>query len=190
VDINQHIPDIGHLERSAVTWNKGETMAPTSPAALADVMIREFISGDEIAFRRLNEEWILRHFGSLEARDEEIVYDPQRKILDRGGRIFFAVVGGDVIGCCALIAAGPGECEVAKMAVTHYAQGLGIGRRLLETVIAGARASGARILHLETNRKLTPAIRLYESVGFQHLPPERFAPSPYTRCNVQMELHL
>jgi len=165
-------------------------MVPTSRAAQADVMIREFMPGDEIAFRRLNEEWILRHFGPLEGRDEEIVYNPQRTILDGGGRVFFAVVGGEVIGCCALIAAGPGEYEVAKMAVTQYAQGLGIGRRLLESVIAGARASGARTLHLETNRKLTPAIRLYESVGFQHLPPERFAPSPYTRCNVQMELRL
>ena len=165
-------------------------MATISRAAQADVMIREFMPGDEIAFRRLNEEWIVRHFGSLEGRDEEIVCNPQRIILDGGGRIFFAVVRGEVIGCCALIAAGRGEYEVAKMAVTQSAQGLGIGRRLLESVIAGARTSGARSLHLETNRKLTPAIGLYESVGFQHLPPERFAPSPYTRCNVQMELHL
>ncbi len=155
-----------------------------------EVTIREFVSGDEAAFRRLNEEWLLRHFGSLEARDEEIVGDPRRTILSGGGRIFFAVRNGEAVGCCALIATGPGEYEVAKMAVTQPAQGLGIGRRLLESVIAGARASGARILHLQTNRKLTPAIRLYESVGFQHLAPERFIPSPYTRCNVQMELHL
>jgi len=165
-------------------------MAPSSSAAQPEVTIRAFVSGDEAAFRRLNEEWILRHFGPLEARDEEIVSNPQRNILDAGGRIFFAVRGGELIGCCALIAAGPGEYEVAKMAVTQSAQGLGIGRLLLESVIAGARASGARSLHLETNRILTPAIRLYESAGFQHLPPERFAPSPYTRCNVQMELHL
>jgi len=165
-------------------------MAPSSRAAEPAVTIREFVSGDEVAFRRLNEEWILRHFGPLEARDEEMVCEPQRMILDGGGRIFLAVRGDEVLGCCALIATGPGGYEVAKMAVTQSVQGLGIGRRLLESVIAGAQASGARLLHLETNRKLTPAIRLYESVGFQHLPPERFAPSPYTRCNVQMELHL
>ena len=47
-----------------------------------------------------------------------------------------------------------------------------------------------RRLYLETNRKLALAIRLYESVGFRHLPPERVVPSPYARANVYMELDL
>jgi putative acetyltransferase len=94
------------------------------------------------------------------------------------------------VGCCALMAMGEGEFEVAKMAVTEAAQGLGIGRRLLEGVIAEARAAGARRLYLETNSKLTPAVRLYESVGFQHVPGERVVPSPYVRANVYMEMAL
>jgi len=155
-----------------------------------DLIIREFTAGDEIAFRRLNEEWIVRLFGSLESRDAELITDPRRHILDPGGRIFFAILRGETVGCCALIAAHSGEYEVAKMAVTESCQGTGIGRRLLEMVIAAARAAGAVRLSLETNSKLTPAIRLYESIGFRHLPPERFVASPYTRCNVQMELQL
>ena len=83
----------------------------------------------------------------------------------------------------------PGEFEVAKMAVTESFQGAGIGRRLLEKVVAEARASGAHRLYLETNRKLAPAIRLYESLGFRHIPPERVVPSPYARANVYMELY-
>jgi hypothetical protein len=35
---------------------------------------------------------------------------------------------------------------------------------------------------------LTPAIRLYESQGFRHLPPERIVPSVYARADVYMEL--
>jgi len=155
-----------------------------------DLIIREFIPGDEPAFRRLNEEWIVRLFDSLESRDAELIRDPRRHILDPGGRIFFAILRGETVGCCALLAGHPGEYEVAKMAVTESCQGAGIGRRLLERVIAEARASGAARLSLETNSKLTPAIRLYESVGFRHLPPERFVTSPYTRCNVQMEVQL
>jgi GNAT superfamily N-acetyltransferase len=154
-----------------------------------EVTIREFLPGDEGVFRRLNEEWIVRHF-VLEAKDTEALADPQGNILDRGGRIFFAVRNGEMLGCCALLAMGSGEYEVAKMAVTEAAQGQGIGRRLLEHAIAAARADGATVLHLETNRKLTPAIRLYESVGFRHLPAERFVPSPYARSNVQMEMEL
>ena len=159
----------------------------TSPAA--DITIREFTPGDEPAFRRLNEEWINRYF-AMEPKDEEALADPQGHILDGGGRIFLAVRDGETIGCCALLAMDPGEFEVAKMAVTESARGSGIGRLLLEATIAAARAMGATRLFLETNRKLVPAIRLYESLGFQHLPPERIVPSPYARSNVSMELHL
>jgi GNAT superfamily N-acetyltransferase len=155
-----------------------------------DVTIREFLPGDEGAFRELNEEWIIHYFGQMEAKDEDAVADPRRSIADDGWRIFFAFHEGRAVGCCALVPAGPGDFEVAKMAVTASCRGAGVGRRLLETVIAAARAAGARRLHLETNRKLTPAIRLYESAGFRHLPAERFVPSPYARSNVQMELPL
>jgi len=129
--------------------------------------IREFRPGDEAAFRRLNEEWINRYF-VLEPKDEDSLADPQRTILDRGGRIFLAILASEPVGCCALLAVAPGEFEVAKMAVTKSSQGAGIGRRLLEKAITEARASGARRLYLETNRKLVAAIRLYESLGFTH----------------------
>jgi putative acetyltransferase len=158
-------------------------------SAQVEVTIREFVPGDEVAFRRLNEEWIIRHF-TLEPKDLEALKEPARTILEPGGRIFLAFHQGDAVGCCALLAMKPEEYEVAKMAVTESCQGTGIGRRLLETVIAEARASGAARLYLETNRKLAPAIRLYESLGFRHLPPARITPSRYARANVFMELNL
>jgi GNAT superfamily N-acetyltransferase len=151
--------------------------------------IREFTAGDEAAFRKLNEEWIVRHF-ALEHKDEISLADPHGTILAHGGRIFLAIRDGRPVGCCALLAMAPGEFEVAKMAVTESSQGAGIGRHLLQRVITEARASGARRLYLETNRKLAPAIRLYESIGFRHLSPERIIPSPYARADVYMELNL
>ena len=42
----------------------------------------------------------------------------------KGGRIFFAVLNGEPVGCCGLAATGPGEFEVAKMAVQPARQGL------------------------------------------------------------------
>jgi GNAT superfamily N-acetyltransferase len=158
----------------------------TPQTALA---IREFQPGDEADFRRLNEEWIVRYF-ALEPKEKELLANPQGLILDRGGRIFLAVRDGEPVGCCALLAMGPGEFELAKMAVTEAHRRAGIGRRLLERAIAEARGLGARRLYLETNRKLTNAIRLYESLGFRHLPPERIVPSPYVRADVYMELFL
>ena len=156
-------------------------------AASLDLTIREFQAADEAAFRRLNEEWIVREF-VLEPKDQYSLADPQGTILDRGGRIFFALRDGETVGCCALVAMSPGEFEVAKMAVTLASQGGGVGRQLLEKVVAEAKASGATRLYLETNHKLTPALRLYEAVGFRRLPPDRIVASPYARADVFMEL--
>jgi len=154
-----------------------------------DIEVREFQDGDEAAFRRLNEEWIVRYF-KLEAKDEYALTNPRETILDHGGRIFFAVRAGECVGCCALLAIGSGEYEVAKMAVTASAQGSGLGKLLLQSTIEAARVAGATRLYLETNHALTPAIRLYESLGFRHLAPERVVPSAYERADVFMELVL
>jgi len=154
-----------------------------------EVSIREFSPGDEVAFRQLNEEWIVRHF-ALEPKETEMLADPRGTILERGGRIFLAVRDGQTVGCCALLVIAPGEFEVAKMAVTESHRRAGIGRQLLQRVIAEARALRTHRLYLETNWKLPAAIRLYESLGFQHLPPERVVPSVYARANVYMELFL
>ena len=152
-------------------------------------VIREFEPGDEIAFRKLNEEWIERYF-HIEPKEAIVLANPRSKILDPGGKIFFAFVDGQCVGCCALRRMSDSEFEVAKMAVTPDFQRAGIGRKLLRVVIEAGRASGARRLYLETNHILTPAIRLYESMGFRHMPAERIVPSEYLRADVYMELLL
>ena len=165
------------------------SMGESTGTSNAVLRLREFEAGDEDAFRRLNEEWIVRYF-KLEAKDEYAFANPRETILDRGGRIFFTVRGDDVLGCCALVAMGPGEFEVAKMAVTPRARGAGVGRFQLEAVVAAARTAGVKRLYLETNHALTPAIRLYEGVGFVKVPEERVVPSPYARADVYMEMWL
>jgi putative acetyltransferase len=151
--------------------------------------IREFEPGDEASFRKLNEEWITRYF-RIEAKDKEALADPQSSILASGGRIFFATSQGQRVGCCALLRRSADEFEVAKMAVAPLFQGSGVGRKLLEAVVEAARAAGVRRLYLETNHILTPAIRLYHSVGFKPIPPSRIVPSPYARADVYMEMLL
>lgn len=73
------------------------------------------------------------------------------------------------------------------MTVTPAVRGLGLARRLLEACEAAARTDGASLLYLETNSALKPAIALYESVGFLHLPAR---PTPYARADVFMEKRL
>lgn len=153
------------------------------------IEIREFRTGEEGKFREMNAWWIEEYF-RMEEKDEQVFADPQGKILDTGGKIYFALVDGEILAACALLRMGPGEYEVAKMGVAQGRQGGGIGRTLLEKVIAQAKQLGAHRLYIETSYKLIPAIRLYESLGFQHIPPERLTPSPYQRADVFLELLL
>jgi len=74
------------------------------------------------------------------------------------------------------------------MAVREDLRNQGIGKALLAHVIDAARILGARKLTLGTNSKLTNAIHLYESIGFQHLDPAKLEPSPYKRADVFMEM--
>ncbi|MFI4934389.1 MAG: GNAT family N-acetyltransferase [Caulobacterales bacterium] len=139
------------------------------------------------AFRALNEAWINRYF-ALEAKDAEVLGDPQGKIIDGGGQVLFAQADGEIVGCCALIRLGDGAFEVAKMAVADSHQGKGLGRALMAACVERARAAGARRLYLETNSVLKPALSLYRSFGFQEIEPAE--PSPYARADVAMELIL
>jgi ribosomal protein S18 acetylase RimI-like enzyme/DNA-binding MarR family transcriptional regulator len=135
-------------------------------------------------FYRLNAEWLERFF-HIEEVDHRVLSDPEGSILAGGGRIFFARSGDRVLGTCALMQEEPGVFELTKMAVDPAAQGLGIGRKLIERAIAEFKSMGARELFLETNTKLAPAIRLYESVGFEHQPAVREG-THYSRANVYM----
>lgn len=131
----------------------------------------------------LNRAWLTEGGFVIEAKDDKAIGDPQAAFLDGGGRIFIAEAGGEPVGCCALIRI-EGGFEVSKMTVSPRLRGQGLARRLLQACEAAARASGAATLYLETNSALKPAIALYESEGFVHLPPR---PTPYARADVFME---
>jgi putative acetyltransferase len=152
------------------------------------VHFRTFRPGDEEPFRRLNEDWIKRYF-AIEPEDAAILADPRRHILEPGGQICIAEQDAAAIGCCALVAMGPGEYELAKMTVSEAARGQGVGRQLLEFAIAEARRMGVRRLYLESNKRAEAAVHLYEELGFRHLQEPRHA-SKFARADVFMELAL
>jgi putative acetyltransferase len=167
-----------------------QVMSDQQSVSLPQIEIRPLqMDEDATAFRTLNEEWITRYF-TLEAKDREILGDPEGKILNHGGHILMAWLGHQAVGCVALIPMGDGVYELSKMAVSPEMRGLGIGRRLLLDAIALARRIGARSLFLGSNSKLQNAVHLYESVGFRHVPAETIPDMPYVRANVFMDLPL
>jgi putative acetyltransferase len=152
-----------------------------------EVLIRLFVPGDGQAFRDLNMAWLTAFF-HVEAKDEATLSDPKGTIRAPGGQILLADIAGRTAGCVALLAMEDGAYEVAKMAVAPEAHG--VGRRLLEAAIAWARERNARRLYLESNARLAPALRLYESAGFRHLSPQVRPVSSYARADVFMEMSL
>jgi GNAT superfamily N-acetyltransferase len=87
---------------------------------------------------------------------------------------------GHPIGCGALkLHAAETPAELKRMWVDPSSRGLGVGRRLLETLEALARENGVRVLRLETNNALREAIELYCRAGFVEVAP--FNDEPYAR---------
>ena len=148
------------------------------------VEIVEYTPVHQQAFRQLNEEWISKYF-RMEESDYKALDHPQEYIIDKGGHIYIGLYKGEPVAACALIRMDDGGFELAKMAVSPKAQGLGIGYLIGKACIEKARRVGARRVYLESNTALKPAINLYHKLGFRKA---AGPPSPYERCNIQMEL--
>lgn len=150
------------------------------------ITILPYVAAHAAAFRDLNRAWIQRYF-VVEPHDDEMLNDPEGYILAPGGHILVAVAptSGEVVGTAALLRDGPDAYELAKMAVADAWQGHGIGRALGAAALAKARALGARRVWLESNRRLTPALALYQSLGFVEVP---LVPTPYARADIRMEV--
>ena len=153
------------------------------------MVIRPFRdASDAEAFRTLNEEWISTHF-VLEAADRRQLSDPVGAYLEPGGEILVAESDGVVVGCVAIVPDGTGAWELSKMAVAPAIRGQGTGRLLLVAAIDRARALGAPSIFLGSSTELGPAVHLYETLGFVHVPPETLH-MPYARASVFMRLEL
>jgi ribosomal protein S18 acetylase RimI-like enzyme len=96
----------------------------------------------------------------------------------RRGRVFVAERDGAVVGVVALSPPGApgqavaqtGEAELSRLAVSTPARQLGIGRALVGHCHELARASDWSAIALWSRRYQTAAHRLYESLGYRHLP--------------------
>ena len=152
------------------------------------IQIVPYQPAHQAAYKALNEAWISAYF-TMEPSDYHALNDPEGYILSKGGKILVALLNGEPVGVCALIKMHNSiyDYEMAKMAVSPKTQGKHIGWQLGQASIETAKALSASILYLESNTVLQPAINLYRKLGFQVI---KGYPSPYTRCNIQMELVL
>jgi DNA-binding MarR family transcriptional regulator len=86
------------------------------------------------------------------------------------GEMLVAYLREEPVGCGALKHFGGGVTDIKRMWLAESARGLGLGRRLLETLEQRAARSGARTVRLETSDLLVEAVALYRSAGYREVP--------------------
>jgi ribosomal protein S18 acetylase RimI-like enzyme len=152
----------------------------------ANIDIVPYSSNLAAYFTRLNLAWLNKYF-VVEPIDEQMLSNPQDYIIDKGGLVFFATTGEEVVGTFALLKESDGVYELSKMAVAEDHQGKHIGNLMLAFCLNEAKRIDAHKVILYSNTKLEPALHLYRKFGFVEVPLGR---SDYKRSNIKMEIEL
>jgi ribosomal protein S18 acetylase RimI-like enzyme len=147
------------------------------------VVIIPFSSTLKEPIKTLNIEWLSKYF-KIEPKDELVLSNPQEEIIDKGGMIFYAKYNEVIVGTVSLLKMNDTEFELSKMAVTTDVQGLGIGRKLMEHCMKAAKENQIKKIIIYSNRRLIPAISLYEKFGFAEVPLDDCI---YERADIKME---
>ena len=162
-------------------------LVPLTPAqqerlltAMRDV--ERLLTAASVEIRRVDPEhpdarYCLAEYVAELNRRAERGFDPSvgatalpHEVRPPAGQFFVAYLHGEAIGCGAVKHHTDAPAEIKRMWIAPAARGLGLGRRLLETLEACARASGARVAHIETSAVLTEALALYRSTGWIEVP--------------------
>ena len=149
-----------------------------------EINIINFQDNFEKDFYNLNIEW-LEYYFQVEEYDYEILSNSKKYIINKGGKIFFAELAGNIIGTVALMpTSNKLVFELMKMAVKPEYRNKGIGKKLLKKCIDYSKSNNHSSIILYSNKKLNNAIHLYRNFGFKEIKMEK--KSPYLRANIKM----
>jgi ribosomal protein S18 acetylase RimI-like enzyme len=100
--------------------------------------------------------------------------------------LLVAEESGELAGCVALRQIADDVCEMKRLYIRPAFQGRGLGRALVERVIAEARAADYKLLRLDTMPSMKSAINLYRSFGFREIP--RYGDNPADAICFELKL--
>jgi ribosomal protein S18 acetylase RimI-like enzyme len=110
--------------------------------------------------------------------EAELAALPGKYAPPTGELLLARAADGAPLGCVGLRTLEPaGVCEMKRLYITPAARGMGLGRALASAIIAAARQAGYHAMRLDTLDHMTPAITLYEGLGFSRTG-AYYAPTP------------
>jgi putative acetyltransferase len=129
---------------------------------------------------------LAQHFAEMRAGSppEACHVLPIDGLKDPDIRLFTLRENGVLLGCGALKRLEPGHGEIKSMRTADAALGRGVGKAMLDHLVATARAESMTRLSLETGstEQFAAANRLYEKEGFERSGPfGGYAGTPFTR---------
>lgn len=150
------------------------------------VEIIEYIDKYHADFKGLNLEY-LDKYNLTESHDLIILDNPGEIILARGGYLWLAKAGEEIVGTVGIMPEGHGIFELIKMCVAESWRGRGISKLLMETCLQKVNEIGGKKIILFSNHQLQTALKLYEKYGFKNV---EVKDSPFETADVKMELDL
>ena len=98
------------------------------------------------------------------------------------GALLLAYIGAELAGCAAMRAIAdvdyPNACEMKRLYVRPGFRGCGVGRLLAQALIDRATQGGYSCMLLDTLDDMEAARDLYDSLGFEEIPPYYYTPVP------------
>jgi len=135
-------------------------------------------------FKRMNLEY-LDKYNLTESHDMIILDNPEETVIGRGGFLWLAKAGEEIVGTVGIMPEGHGIFELIKMCVAESWRGKGISKLLMETCLQKVKELEGEKLFLFSNHQLETALKLYTKYGFKNV---EVTDSPFETADVKMEL--
>ncbi len=153
---------------------------------LDKLILKDYSSNDFKEFKEINYQWLKESVG-ISHYDEKVLENPEKEIIEKGGKIYLAFAGTELAGTFILMPLNKKEIELTKLAVKKAYRRMGIGEMLVNYAIGEAKRSGFASVILLTHPTLTAAINLYRKIGFIEIPGHPDLPDPSGRCSITMQ---
>ncbi|MGE5653829.1 MAG: GNAT family N-acetyltransferase [Bacillota bacterium] len=142
--------------------------SPTSVESQMEtsLLIRPFLPRDQASARALILSGLGEHFGFVDYSMNPDLDDIASSYPDGCCTFLVAEVCERLVGTGALVPEGTDDGRIVRMSVCPTHRRRGIGRMMVQRLLAAAKTSGYRRVWIETNRDWYAAISMYESCGF------------------------